>query len=129
MSNGPLFDYRRSEAAKRDGIAQVGENSERWVDRARDEARLICKGENHTGPFTYYRGEVHSDQVRYRMETEIGWGPKHFNAYGGVFGLASEWIFTGRRHQSTVVKNHRNWQRIWRHVGGLTPEREDLPHD
>jgi len=126
--NRPLFDREEAETAKQAGIGLVESHNERWVDRARAEGLLICQGKNHTGPFRYWRGEVYGDQVRHRMEEELHWKPDHRNAYGSV-PHNEGWIFTGRRHKSTVVKGHSNEQKIWRHVGGLTPEREDLLTD
>jgi hypothetical protein len=103
MSNGPLFDYGRSQEAKKAGMDQVEGNAERWVDRARQEARAICK----------IQGEVCSDMVRSAMEVSLDWFPHHSNAYGTVF-RGGEWEWTGRWHTSTLVTNHGRVQRIWR---------------
>lgn len=97
--NQLVFSLPEAIAQKDQGIRQVAQNNQHFLEVARDLARKLAR----------LYGEITADDVRKQMSLE----PLHYNSWGAVF-QGKEWLWTGRFRRSELVQGHGNLQRVWR---------------
>jgi len=106
MTQHSLFDARRSEKLKAEGMAIAADNARDYLEIAREIAREIA--------LAHPRQECDADRVgrvlKRRLDIET-LGP----AAGSLF-RGKEWIFTGQWVKSKRITNHSRMIRIWRLV-------------
>ena len=102
MNQKTLFSLQESLEAKTNGMQVAEDNAADPLELARSIARRLAR-EN---------GETNADAVGAILFNQHGiksLGP----AAGSVF-KGNEWVFTGKRVQSTRVKNHARELKVWR---------------
>ena len=93
------FNLTGSITLRDQGIQQVAQNNEQFLEVARNIARSLAE----------CRIEITADDVRKDCPIE----PLHPNAWGAVF-KTNEFEWTGEYRRSALVQGHGNMQRIWR---------------
>ncbi|MCP5018426.1 MAG: hypothetical protein GY938_24580 [Ketobacter sp.] len=93
-----LFDLDEARQQRDQGIKQVSDNNERFLDEARNTAKWLAQG----------GGKITMDDVREHCHLE----PLHPNAWGSVF-KHDDFEFTGEFRQSRAVSRRGGYQRVW----------------
>ena len=93
-----VFDIDQARTKRDQGIKQVAENNERFIEAARVAAKVYAQR----------YGTVTMDDVRRHCPYE----PLHPNAWGGVFRKG--FVPTGEFVQSKIVSRRGGMQRVWR---------------
>ncbi len=95
------LDFNLDEAiARRDeGIQQVAENNQHFLEVARRTAKRLA----------HPMCEITADDVRRVCPID----PLHPNAWGGLF-RTKDWEWTGRFRKSALVQSHGNRVMVWR---------------
>ncbi|MCP5016239.1 MAG: hypothetical protein GY938_13350 [Ketobacter sp.] len=94
-----IFDLDEARQKRDQGIKQVSDNNERFLNEARKTAKWLAQG----------GGKITMDDVREHCPLE----PLHPNAFGSVF-RHDDFVFTGQYRQSKAVSRRGGMQRVWR---------------
>ena len=98
MNRHAQFDLTEARARRDEGLKQVAENNQRFLEAARVAARVYAER----------YGTVTMDDVRRFCPYE----PLHPNAWGAVFRKG--FVPTGEFVQSKAVSRRGGMQRVWR---------------
>ncbi len=93
------FNLSEAIARKEQGIQQVADNNEHFLEVVRNIARSLAEA----------KYEITCDDVRKLCPID----PLHPNAWGAVF-KTKEWEWTQKFRRSSLVQGHGNLQRVWR---------------
>jgi hypothetical protein len=100
VNNTVQLDLGLALKARNEGLAQVEDHNQIFLETARGIARMLC----------HLRGEITNDDVRVECERR-GIYPKHKNCWGGIFH-SREFEAVGLT-RSKQVQGHGNLVRVY----------------